>query len=112
MKPLIKNLSIVRGDTTSIGVTINGLDSDPVELYFSVKRNYNDKKYVFQKTLIDGIENDSSYHYIVRIDPSDTENLVSGRYVYDIELNINNTIITPVKGDLEISNDVTRHLEG
>lgn len=112
MKPLIKNLSIVRGDTTSIGVTINGLESDPVELYFSVKRSYNDKKYVFQKSLNDGIDTDGEYHYVVHVDPSDTETLVAGRYVYDVELNINNTIVTPVKGEFEISSDVTRHLEG
>ena len=110
MKPVIKNLEITRGDTTAIGITVRGLDGAPMELYFSVKKNYNDKNYIIQKTLEDGITDDGENRYVVRIESEDTETMTFGKYVYDFEITVNNSRKTLLKGDFIVDPDVTRHL--
>ena len=110
MKPVIKNLEITRGDTTAIGITVRGLDGAPMELYFSVKRSYNDKNYIIQKTLEDGIINDGENRYVVRFESEDTETMTFGKYVYDFEITVNNSRKTVLKGDFIVDPDVTRHL--
>lgn len=105
------NLSMVRGDTTRIGVTLNNAETAPDEIIFSVKENKSRRSYLLQKTLGSGIEPDAGaedMRYIITIDPVDTASLPGGRYCYDIEVHINGDTITPVEGDFILTEDVTR----
>lgn len=105
------NLTIVRGDSATIGIQFNGLETEPDSIYFSVKRNYSDTEYKLQKTLGDGIEKDESgeMKYKIKMTPEDTSGMAGGEYVYDVELTIGDTRVTPVIGNLIITPDVTRH---
>lgn len=114
MTPKMIDISMVRGDTVHIGVTLTGIEDAPEEIYFSAKKSVTDTGYAFQKSLGDGIEVDteaeSGMAYVVTIESSDTDSLASGTYVYDIEVTIDGgDIITPVSGKLNILPDVTRH---
>lgn len=105
------NLTIVRGDSATIGVRFNGLETEPDSIYFSVKRNYSDTEYKLQKTIGDGIEKEESegMRYKIKMTPEDTGKLYSGDYVYDVELTIGDTRVTPVIGNFCVVPDVTRH---
>lgn len=105
------NLSMVRGDTTRIGVTLNNAETAPDEIIFSVKESKDRRTYVIQKSLGNGIEHDTSatgLRYIIEIEPADTSALRGGRYCYDIEVHINGDVITPAMGGLMMTEDVTR----
>lgn len=57
------------------------------EVYFTVKRTYNDTDPIFQKRLTMGeIETDGSGTFWFIIRPEDTDNMSFGKYVFDIEL--------------------------
>ena len=106
-------ISMPRGDIRPIRFTVtdtNGSVSDiPFdEIYFTVKRSFNDKYYLFQKRLSDGtIELDQSEGYTFVIQPQDTDNLSVGRYVFDIELVFGNEIKQTTVGEFELTNEVT-----
>lgn len=105
------NLSMVRGDTRYIGITLKHAESAPEEIYFSVKENKSRRSYILQKSLGSGISPDAGaedMRYIITIDPADTASLAGGRYCYDIEVHINGDVITPVEGDFVLQEDVTR----
>lgn len=107
---MVSNISIVRGDTLAFDVEIDGLEGDLASAYFSVKANYNDVNYVFQKSIGNGITRQESGAYTVRIAPSDTQNLELGQYYYDLQLGIENDVFTILKGIFDIGFDVTREV--
>lgn len=85
------------GDTYTRDFTIEGYSSPIDFMYFSVKKNNNDKRVVLQKTLGDGItltdvvydedENPISRTYNILIDADDTEGLKTDYdYPFDIEI--------------------------
>lgn len=63
----------------------NVITSTPFALFFTVKNSFNDKDFVLQKRLGDGIVFDGEYYYL-SLSPSDTEGLAYGTYVFDIEV--------------------------
>lgn len=71
-----------RGDTADFDVNIK-VDDEPITDYtavFSVKKNYKDKEYLFQRPVEDG-------H--VHISHNTTQELPFDDYYYDIEVRIN-----------------------
>ena len=46
--------------------------------------------------------------YGVRVAPAKTEDLNTGRYFYDLEIDVNNDVFTLMKGRLLLEYDVTR----
>ena len=86
----------MRGDTFRAKLTLIDKDGHlyiPVEgdiALFTVKRNVMDKKVVLQKELVDSV---------IHLEPSDTENLEFGSYVYDVQVIIpdvgKDTVIKP-----------------
>lgn len=102
------NMSMIRGDTLSFGIEIDGLDQDLESAFFSCKQNYDDDGYVFQKSLADGITKVETGKYIVRVAPTDTKDIQSGKYYYDLEIGVNSDIFTILKGILTVEPDVTR----
>lgn len=111
MQTKIIPLTLMRGDSRYIGITLKHAESAPEEIYFSVKENKSRRSYLLQKSLGSGIEPDAGaedMRYIITIDPADTASLAGGRYCYDIEVHINGDTITPVEGDFILTEDVTR----
>lgn len=111
MQTKIIPLTLMRGDSRYIGITLKHAEFAPEEIYFSVKENKSRRSYLLQKSLGSGIEPDAGaedLRYIITIDPADTASLAGGRYCYDIEVHINGDVITPVEGDFILTEDVTR----
>jgi hypothetical protein len=106
------------GDTYTRDFTITGYSSEITNVYFTVKSNNTDKRYVLQKKLNDGITltDDSGEGeerirtYNILINAGETENMKPDKdYSFDIEIvspnNIKKTIIT---GTFRLINTSTR----
>lgn len=92
-------ISIIRGDSATINLSIKNRNSDEEYILldgdivrFSVKKDISDNDILIQKTF----ENNQ-----IKIEHLDTKNLAFGEYVYDVELQYANgdrdTIISPSK---------------
>lgn len=107
------NLKMVRGDTFTFTIEIDGLTTDLTDAYFSCKKNKDDDNYVFQKSLGSGIEKtdetDTSKSYKVTIAPTDTSDVDEGNYYYDLQIAVDGEIFTPLLGILNIVADITRN---
>lgn len=101
-------ISMVRGDTLSFGIELEGLDQDLDSIYFSCKASYSDTNYIFQKSLGNGIQKVATGQYTIRVAPIDTVDVNIGVYCYDLEIRVNSEVYTIMRGPLEILGDVTR----
>ena len=102
------NLTMVKGDTLSFGVEMEGLDQNLDTAFFACKKSYDDASPLFEKYLGNGIYLLEENYYGVRIAPEDTENIEPGKYHYDLEISVNGDVFTPMRGYFEILPDVTR----
>ena len=109
------DLEITRGDTILFNFVVTGLGgSDLSEAVFSCKKNIGDTEYVFQyNKSVDGAIAIADYDsqtdettYIVNIPAEATASLDLGNYYYDMQVTLNNTIITMLKGNFIISYDL------
>ena len=79
-------ITLTRGDSAEIAVSLTDNLDIPYEmqegdtLTLSVKRQIGDEEYLLQKT----IDTDT-----FKLEPDDTNSLLFGRYIYDIELTTN-----------------------
>lgn len=90
------NISMIRGDSGVFTITITDANGSPVELTegdvltFTLRRTPRSPTIVLQKTITDGT---------LTINPSDTQDMPFGSYVYDVELKradgYTDTIIPP-----------------
>lgn len=107
------NLFMVRGDTFRFSVEIEGLTVNLTNAYFSCKKNKDDTEYIFQKSLENGIaktkETDTSKTYEVVVAPEDTEEVEDGKYFYDLQIEVDGEIYTPLLAILTIEKDVTHN---
>ena len=83
-------IEFARGDTYQKGFVLkaNGATVTDTfdEIYFTVKTNYKETEYVFQKTMENsGIVDDGDGHYTLYIYPTDTNGLSFGDYDCDFE---------------------------
>ncbi len=110
------NIAMPRGDIRDfpfvVKQKINGemvlYTGDFDDIYFTVKTNFTEKEYVFQKRLSNGSivkDQDSVYHVV--IEPQDTNNLTFGKYVYDIELINGSTVKQTTTGKLLLNYEST-----
>ena len=105
------NITMIKGDTLSFGIEIEGLDGQDLEsAYFTCKEILTAEQTIFQKSLSNGITKVDDGKYVVRVAPEDTENVVAGEYWYDCEIGINNDIYTILLGALTILQDVTQRV--
>ena len=102
-----KNLNMVRGDTLSFAIEIEGLNQDLDTCYFSCKKDPSDDEYVFQKELEDGIEKVETGKYKIRVAPSDTKTIEIGNYYYDLQIGVNGDVFTVLRGILKIEKEIT-----
>ena len=108
-----RDISMVRGDTMSFGFQIQGLEgTEPDAIYFSCKEKLEDSTYIFSISLGDGIEKRSydqptdTLTYGVRVAPELTSDVDYGKYFYDLQMDINDDVITLMKGKLSIEWEV------
>ena len=105
----------VRGDTFSHSIVVQGLEQDLEGVYFTCRDSLNDDSNVlFQKSLNNGItylyydEEKDERTYVVRVAPSDTNDIQSGTYFYDEQVIVNGDVVTIMKGRFIIEQDATR----
>lgn len=107
------NIEIIRGDTKTLKFqrrTTNNevITKKPDKLYFTVKTGYYTKDYLFQKRLDTNISyNEEDNYYRFTIEPSDTNELDYGDYVFDIEIITGEVVKTIAKGTFKILEEVT-----
>lgn len=107
-----KYIRMVRGDTLSFGLQLydetgTSFGQDLERAYFTCKSNRSDKRYLFKKSLSDGVSKVGRGSYVVRVAPSDTADAKPGKYFYDLEIGCNGDVFTVMRGVLEIMQDVT-----
>lgn len=107
-----KNIHNVRGDTYSLGLTVEDIDQALDTVYFTCRDNLNDNSSIlFEKSLGNGItlteHSGHKYSYAIRVAPADTRNLQAGVYYYDLQIGINDDIFTVMKGKFIIEQDNT-----
>lgn len=105
-------ITMPRGDIRPVGFMINSKIHDSLDfdnIYFTVKKNFNARDILFQKTLASGkIEKTDDGAYQFTIEPEDTDGMAYGSYVFDIEvvseeLHIKQTFL----GTLTLTQEVT-----
>lgn len=104
-----------RGDLRQVAFSVNdGEQAVPAEsiteIYFTVKCEFNDPMYLFQKRLSNGdieLIDDGSYQF--DIEPSNTDALRFGRYVFDIEI-VGPDIKQTFTGNLVLTGEVTHRI--
>lgn len=108
-----RDISMVRGDTLSFGFQVTGLAGErPDAIYFSCKEHVEDDTYIFSISLDDGISERSydqetdTLTYGVRVAPALTADVDFGKYFYDLQMDINDDILTLMKGKLSIEWEV------
>lgn len=104
-------MELTRGDTGQY--KFQRLDADgevitatPTAMYFTVKKSYQSSAVAFQKT-IDDMEFGEDNYWHFTIDPTDTEALDIGNYVYDIEVTSEDIVSTIAKGTLKLLAEAT-----
>lgn len=107
-----KYIRMVRGDTLSFCLQLYDEEGAPFgqdleRASFTCKSNRSDKRYLFQKSLSDGVSKVGQGSYAVRVAPSDTANAKPGKYFYDFEIGCNGDVFTVMRGVLEIMQDVS-----
>ena len=110
-----KEITMVKGDTLAFNFQVQGLDgATPASIYFTCREKPESENYYFQRSLSNGItlidrdaESDTNT-YSVRVRPEETEELSAGRYFYDLQMTVENDVLTLMKGRINIEWDVTR----
>lgn len=108
-------ITMARGDLETRTFRVNGPDRSPFlnafdNIYMTVKKFAEDKKYIFQKRLSDGgimQVDDGVYQFTIM--PDDTDGLAFGDYDFDIELVINGELKKTYLGVLHLTKEVTHH---
>ena len=105
-------IELIRGDSLSLkfkrlDAQGQAITTEADEVYFTVKKSYNDTDFILQKTLSDmTFDNDGTYH--ISILPEDTEDLMYGKYVYDLEVLVGTDYKKTIAiGDFIIKEEVT-----
>ena len=104
-------MNIIRGDTAKFKFQRLDANGEPIliraqRIYFTVKLKYTDAAFILQKTIDDmTFDNEGFYHFV--IEPSDTDNLMFGDYVYDIEVITDEYKQTISLGKLALMKEVT-----
>ena len=108
-------IEMARGDLETRTFHVNNPDKSPFvddfdNIYMTVKKYANDKKYIFQKRLSDGgiiKVDDGVYQFTIM--PGDTDNMAFGDYDFDIELVIDNVLKKTFMGVLALGKEATHH---
>lgn len=105
------NFNFVRGDTFEKIINVSW-NKTITQIYFTVKKEEKDSKYVLQKKLNNGItktsEEEGKTSFLLTIDATDTDNFETDYdYWCDIEVLSNGIKKTIAKGTLNLTTDIT-----
>ena len=106
-------IKMPRGDIRYIRFTITDNTGEIVkidfdEIYFTVKRNFKERKALIQKRWSEGdITRDDNGYYYFSIQPEDTDGLDYGKHVFDIEIVLGTAIKQTTIGDFVLTEEVT-----
>lgn len=107
-------MRIIRGDNKTF--TFQRKDKSgkiitekPDKMYLTIKQNEYEKQALIQKTFDNGIRFEEDTYYVDFV-PEDTDDLIFGEYVYDIEI-INGDIVKTIKKDTFIIDSEVTHKE-
>lgn len=85
-----------------------GTDIDFDEIYFTVKKSFNDRLFFIQKSLSKGtIEKLGLGDYQVKINREDTRKMSFGKYVFDIQLSYKDLINETFTGVFDLLPEAT-----
>lgn len=99
-----KNYVVKKGDEFSFNVTFKNLNTEPDNIMFGLKEDYNNTSYDYLITLTEGtILKISDYKYTVKIPASITEILPFENYNFDLRFKVGETVKTPFYGRLTIT---------
>lgn len=113
MEPKEFDFEFPRGDTLPISFNLtdgegNALDlSSNAEIYFTVKKNYNEKSYILQKKMSSGSIKVEGAKVSLFIEHKDTAKLSYGNYVYDIQFKSGDYVKTLFIGTITLTNEST-----
>ena len=103
-----REITFTRGDTYVFGFKITGIEEELDAAYFTCRKDkFRETPIVFQLELDNGITYLGENEYQVAIASDLTEDLDIGAYYYDLELTSNGSVLTPIKGKLKLTWDVT-----
>lgn len=101
-------LSMIRGDTLTIAFEIENLQETLDEVFFSCRTAFGASSYVFQVSMTGGgVTQQDDGKYVVRVAPELTANLTPAQYVYDLQIDYGDDVLTPLIGTLKIDYGVT-----
>jgi hypothetical protein len=110
-----QEITMTKGDTLAFNFQVQGLGGvTPTGIYFTCREKPESETFYFQRLLGNGVtllsydaETDTNT-YGVRVRPDQTENLSAGRYFYDLQMRVDDDVLTLMKGHINIEWDVTR----
>lgn len=108
-----QDIDIVKGDTLAFAFQLQGLGDVEPTFTFSCALSYYDSP-LFTVDSEDGITRESYdaekdiATYTIRIAPNKTEALDLNRYYYDLEMTLDDDIITLMRGRLTLLYEVTK----
>ena len=113
-------IEMARGDILTKSFVIRGPDKQPYttafdDIFFTVKKTAEDRDFKFQKRLstggIEAVLDDGTLTgtYQFTIMPEDTDDLLYGDYVFDIELLLDGVIKRTFLGRFRMLKEVTHH---
>lgn len=104
-----KQIMFARGTTYSLTFTINNLEVEINEMYFTVKSNFNTDDIIIQKKINNGIEDLGNHKYKLTINADDTEKLhINQKYGYDVKAVLGSTKVQILVGDFIVSRNYTK----
>ena len=110
-----KDLTMIKGDTLAFNFQLQGLAGAELDgATFTCREKPESADHYFKRELDDGIllqnydSTTDTATYSVRVRPDQTRNMFAGRYYYDLEIQVDNDVLTLMKGRLNIDWDVTR----
>ena len=105
-----KNLVIDQGTTFSANIQFLDNSKNPISLAGYSARSQMRRSYSSANatTFTANITNATTGNVSISLTSSQTANLIAGRYIYDIEANIADTIVRIVEGIVTVNPGVTR----
>ena len=102
-----QNFTVVRGDSLQFRLNFIDTETEPDDLFFTVKDKSSDTTAVLQKRLDDGIEKvEDEISYDFYLEHTDTEDLKLNNYIYQILALYGSDYETLVEGKLIITPEV------
>lgn len=112
---ITQDIDMVKGDSLEFAFQLQGLEGAEPTIVFSCALNYYDNPlFTVDNEDVNGITRDSYdavkdiATYTIRVAPSKTEPLDLNRYYYDLEMRLNDEIITLMRGRLTLLYEVNK----